>query len=136
MIGSDIFATVLDVTGIPLPADRTIDGVSMLPAFEGKSVERKVPLFWRTHVSRPDSRVALRIDEWKIVGNETMEEFELFQIEKDPREQNDLAESMPEKLAEMKKTLFQVWADIESEGPKEWWHNPMIRPRRESKVAY
>lgn len=136
VIGSDIFATVLDVTGIPLPTDRTIDGVSMRPAFEGKPVKRKIPLFWRTHVSTPSSRVALRIGEWKIVGNDTMEEFELFQIEEDPREQNDLATSMPEKLSEMKKTLFQVWADIENEGPKEWWHNPKIRPRRGSKVAY
>lgn len=136
VIGSDIFATVLDVTGIVLPTDRTIDGVSMLPAFEGMPVERKVPLFWRTHVSRPNSRVAIRIDEWKIVGNETMEEFELFQIEIDPREQNDLAESRPEKLTAMKKTLFQVWADIEAEGPKEWWHNPKIKPRRGSKIAY
>lgn len=136
VIGSDIFATVLDVTGIPLPTDRTIDGVSMLPAFEGKPVDRKIPLFWRTHVSRPDSRVAMRIDEWKIVGNDTMETFALFQIEKDPREQNDLAEEMPEKLAEMKKKLFEVWADIETEGPKQWWRNPKNKPRRGSKVAY
>lgn len=136
VIGSDIFATVLDITGIPLPTDRTIDGVSMLPAFEGRPVERKVPLFWRTHVSRPDSRVALRIDQWKIVGNETMEEFQLFEIDKDPREENDLAEAMPDKLDEMKQTLFQVWADIEEEGPKQWWHDPKIRPRRGSKVGY
>ncbi len=136
VIGSDIFATVLDITGIPLPTDRTIDGVSMLPAFEGRPVERKVPLFWRTHVSRPDSRVALRIDQWKIVGNETLEEFQLFEIEKDPREENDLAEAMPDKLDEMKQTLFQVWADIEEEGPKQWWHDPKIRPRRGSKVGY
>ena len=136
VIGSDIFATVLDITGIPLPTDRTIDGVSMLPAFEGRPVERKVPLFWRTHVSRPDSRVALRIDQWKIVGNETMEEFQLFEIKKDPREENDLADAMPDKLDEMKQTLFQVWADIEEEGPKQWWHDPKVRPRRGSKVGY
>ncbi|MGB7343344.1 MAG: sulfatase-like hydrolase/transferase [Pirellulaceae bacterium] len=136
VIGSDIFATVLDVTGIDLPADRTIDGVSMLPAFQGKPVERKVPLFWRTHVSSADSRIALRIDQWKIVGNDKMDEFQLFQIEEDPREQNDLATSKPDKLAEMKKTLFQVWADIEAEGPKEWWRDVKIKPRRGSTVPY
>lgn len=136
VIGFDIFATVLDIAEIPLPSDRTIDGVSMLPAFEGKPEERTVPLFWRTHVSRPDSRVAMRIGPWKIVGNETMEEFQLFQIEKDPREGHNLAESMPERLEEMKVTLFQVWADIEEEGPRQWWHDPKIRPRRGSKVGY
>lgn len=136
VIGSDIFATVLDVTGIPLPADRTIDGVSMLPAFAGKPVERKVPLFWRTHVSTPGSRVALRIDEWKIVGNDTMEAFELFQIEQDPFEKNDLATAMPDKLEQLRTTLFEVWADIEKEGPQEWWRDVKIKPRRGSTVPF
>ena len=77
VIGTDIFATVLDITSIPLPEDRTIDGVSIVPAFAGKPVERKVPLFWRTHVSPPGDRVALRIGDWKLVGNDTLTEFQL-----------------------------------------------------------
>ncbi|MCX6854534.1 MAG: sulfatase-like hydrolase/transferase, partial [Verrucomicrobia bacterium] len=35
VIGTDIFATVLEVTGVAVPNDRTIDGVSMIPAFAG-----------------------------------------------------------------------------------------------------
>ena len=35
VIGSDIFTTILDIVGIYLPSDRTIDGVSMIPAFSG-----------------------------------------------------------------------------------------------------
>ena len=45
VIGTDIFSTILDIVDIPLPSDRTIDGVSMIPAFEGKPVERRLPLF-------------------------------------------------------------------------------------------
>lgn len=56
---------------IRLPEERTIDGVSMVPAFEGKPVERAVSLFWRTHISFPDSRVAIRVGDWKLVGDET-----------------------------------------------------------------
>jgi len=136
VIGTDIFATVLDVTGTAMPTDRTIDGVSMLPATAGNPVQRKTPLFWRTHVSRPDCRVALRIDDWKIVSNETMTTFKLFQIENDPQEQHDLAASNADKLTQMKKSLFRVWAEIEADGPKEWWRNPKLKPRRGSKVAY
>ena len=120
VIGTDVFATVLDIVGLPLPTDRTIDGVSMLPALEGKQVERTVPLFWRTHVSNPGDRVALRIGDWKIVGNDVLTEFQLFEIQKDWKEENDLAATMPEKTEEMKKTLFEVWEKIEAEGPKEW----------------
>lgn len=136
VVGTDVFATVLEIVGIPLPTDRTIDGVSMLPAFEGKQVERKVPLFWRTHVSQPDDRVALRIGDWKIVGNDALTKFQLFEIQKDWKEENDLAATMPEKTEEMKKTLFEVWKKIEAEGPKEWWLNERQKPAKGGKLNY
>ncbi|QDV41159.1 Arylsulfatase [Stieleria neptunia] len=136
VIGTDIFATVLDITGIPLPTDRTIDGVSMLPAFAGKPVERKIPLFWRTHVSPPGDRVAMRIGDWKIVGDETLSEFQLYEIQKDWKEENDLSVKLPEKTEQMKRTLFQLWADIESEGPDQWWKDERQPPVRGGKLNY
>ncbi|TWT89133.1 sulfatase-like hydrolase/transferase [Neorhodopirellula pilleata] len=136
VVGTDIFATVLDITGIPLPTDRTIDGVSMVPAFAGKPVERKVPLFWRTHVSPPGDRVALRIGDWKLVGDETLTKFQLYEIQKDWKEERDLAAVMPERTEEMKNTLFEVWKGIECEGPAEWWKNERQKPVRGGKVNY
>ena len=125
VIGTDIFATVLDIVGLPLPDDRTIDGVSMRPAFTGAPLERPVPLFWRTHVSQPGDRVAMRIGDWKIVGNDRLTEFQLFEIQKDWKEERDLAAAMPDQLADMKRTLLALWNEIEREGPREWWHrNP------------
>ena len=136
VIGTDVFTTVLDIAGIPLPKGRTIDGVSMLPAFKGKPVSRKIPLFWRTHVSQANDRVALRIGDWKIVGNDTLTKFQLFQIQKDWKEENDLAAKMPEKTEQMKKTLFEVWKNIEEEGPKEWWLNERQKPMRGATLNY
>lgn len=136
VIGSDIFSTILDIVDIPLPTDRTIDGVSMLPALEGKSVTRNVPLFWRTHVSQVNDRSALRIGDWKIVSNDEMTKFMLFEIQKDWKEQNDLAAKMPEKTEEMKKELFKVWKQIEAEGPKEWWLGERNKPMRGAKLNY
>lgn len=136
VIGSDIFSTILDITGIDLPKDRTIDGVSMLPAFEGKELKRPVPLFWRTHVSKADDRLALRIGNWKIVSNDTMDKFLLFDIQKDWKEENDLASKMPEKLQEMKKVLFKTWEDIRKEGPNEWWETEKQKPMKGAKLNY
>ena len=45
VIRSDIFSTVCAVTGVQPPADRVIDGTSILPALEDRPLERKVPLF-------------------------------------------------------------------------------------------
>ncbi|GAA4444369.1 sulfatase-like hydrolase/transferase [Novipirellula rosea] len=136
VIGTDLFATLLDIVDIPLPTDRTIDGVSMLPAFAGKPIEREIPLFWRTHVSSPSDRVAMRIGDWKIVGNETLTEFQLFEIQKDWKEENDLSAKMPEKTEEMKNVLFKLWADIEEEGPNEWWENERQKPAKGGKLSY
>lgn len=136
VIGSDIFATVLDVCGIPLPTDRVIDGVSMLPAFAGQPVERTIPLFWRTHVSGPDDRVAMRIGDWKLVGDETLTKFQLFNIQKDWKEEDNLAAAMPEKTTEMKRILLDLWADIEAEGPREWWENDKQHPKKGGKLSY
>ncbi len=136
VVGTDIFATVLDITGLPLPTRRTIDGVSMLPAFAGQPVTRKVPLFWRTHVSQADDRVALRIGDWKLVGNDTLTKWQLYQIQPDWKEQNDLAAKMPEKTEEMKKIILQVWRDIEAEGPSEWWHSETRPPFKGATYSY
>ncbi|MGJ8694680.1 MAG: sulfatase family protein [Verrucomicrobiaceae bacterium] len=136
VIGTDLFSTILSIVDIPLPADRTIDGVNLLPAADGKPLTRNVPLFWRTHVSQADNRSALRLGDWKIVSNDTMDKFMLFNIQKDWKEENDLANSMPEKLEEMKKALYKVWQDIEAEGPKKWWLNERQKPSKGSKLNY
>ena len=113
-----------------------VDGVSMLPAFAGKPVERKIPLFWRTHVSPPDNRVALRVGDWKLVGDETLSTFQLYEIQKDWKEEQDLSASMPEKTEAMKKRLLDVWKAIEAEGPDEWWKNERQKPVRGGKLNY
>lgn len=136
IIGSDIFATALDVAGVHLPTDRKIDGVSMLPAFDGKPLVRDIPMFWRTHVSLPDSRVAIRIGNWKMVGNETMDVLLLFNVVDDPAETKNLAETFPEKYYEIKQKLFEVWDDIQAEGPGEWWLDPNNPIRKGYKLAY
>ncbi|MBX2851750.1 MAG: sulfatase-like hydrolase/transferase [Phycisphaeraceae bacterium] len=136
VIGTDIFATVLDITGLPLPKDRTIDGVSMAPAFSGKQVERPIPLFWRTHVSKPDDRVAMRVGQWKIVGNDTLTKFQLYHIQKDWKEENDLAAEMPDKTEAMKQQLLDLWKSIEEEGPDQWWKSDRQKPKGGGKLNY
>ncbi|MGI9239973.1 MAG: sulfatase family protein, partial [Verrucomicrobiales bacterium] len=123
VIGSDIFTTALGIAGIGVPQDRTIDGVDIRPAFKGEPVERPVPLFWRTHIAPAKSDAAMRIGDWKIVADRTFSEFQLYEIETDWQEKNDLAAERPEKLAEMKSKFMEVWRGIEAEGPRDWWEN-------------
>ena len=135
IIGSDVFSTILAIAGIPLPDDRTIDGVDIRPVFAEKELTRPVPLYWRNHLARADIHVALRDGEWKILGNASLDKFQLYHIEKDWQEKFDLVLAKPEKLAEMKEKLLTVHAQVEKEGPSEWWRNeaPRRKPRKPKK---
>jgi len=129
VIGSDIFTTMCEIAGVPLPTDRVIDGASMLPAFENKPVNRMKPLYWRTHISSPDSRVAVRIDEWKVVADESLKNFQLFNLKDDPQERTNLANEHPDKYAEMKATLLAHDAEVLGDGP-DWWKKKQPESRR------
>ena len=133
VIGSDIFSTALDITNIPLPADRTIDGVSMVPAFDDKPLKRSIPLFWRTRIAPANSHAALRIGDWKLISNKSFDKFQLYEIQKDWKEEHNLAAEKEEKLEEMKKVFFKVLEGIEKEGPSEWWKNEPARKKKPRK---
>ncbi len=120
VIGTDLFNTVCAIAGAPLPQDRVLDGGSMLPAFEGKPVVRARPLYWRTHISPPACRVAMREGDCKIVGNDDLTRFELYDLKADPEEAHDLAVRQPERLAAMRAGLLKLDAEIRAEGP-DWW---------------
>jgi arylsulfatase A len=105
VIGHDIFTTLCHLASIPIPCDRVIDGVNMLPALKGDELERAQPLYWRTHVSNLDCRVALREGDWKIVGDYKMETFLLFNMSADCKEEHDLSASHPERFADLKAKL-------------------------------
>lgn len=54
---------------------------------------------------RYSPKIALQYGAWKLHYDVTLDHFELFNMEKDPQERNDLAPSHPEQLAEMVERL-------------------------------
>jgi len=117
--GTDILPTLCAMTGTNVPSDRPIDGASILPIFEGKKIKRKVPLYWRydRSLSKPLT-VAMREGNWKILADNKMTKFELYNVRKDIAEEHNLATSEPGRLEVMKKKLVKLHAEIEAEGPK------------------
>ena len=100
--GFDIFATAAAAAGVPLPGDRKIDGVDLVPFVRGERAG--VPhreLFWRSG----HYQVA-RIDDWKLQVNERPPgRAWLFDLEHDPTEQINLAEREPERALAMRRAL-------------------------------
>jgi len=120
VIGSDIFVTAVGIAGAKLPTDRILDGGNLLAALEGRAVERARPLYWRCVIAPGPLKTAMRIGDWKILADEPLTQFELYNLKADPQEKTDLSETQSTKLAEMKSALAQLNTEIETEGP-DWW---------------
>jgi len=118
--GTDILPTLCDMAGVDVPNDRVIDGASILPIFDDKKIERKVPLYWRYDkaLTKPFT-AAMRQGDWKILADNQMTKFELYNLRKDIGEKYNLAESRPQQLRVMKEILTKLHKEIDAEGT-EW----------------
>jgi arylsulfatase len=80
-----------------------MEGISLLPAWEDGSLSRSEPMFWEYRGSR-----AVREGKWKLVA-ERGRDWELYNLEEDRTEMNDVLEQYPERVADMKKK-YDAWA--------------------------
>lgn len=121
VVGSDVFPTMLGIAGVKPPEGRTLDGVNVLPVLTGAStkVARPQPLYWRLHMA-PNAKLAMRVDDWKILANAELTEFELYNLKTDPKEATDLKSAEPQRFAALREQLLKHNAAVDAEGP-DWW---------------
>ncbi|MFP4499644.1 MAG: sulfatase [Candidatus Hydrogenedentota bacterium] len=114
----DLFPTVHEFTGVPMPEGHTIDGVSLAKLLTGKEPLPERTLFWRFR-----RQAAVRQGSWKLVlmppakgkrgkdvGEDTPPEKDahLFHLGNDPGEEHDLSAEHPERVAAMRSAL-ETW---------------------------
>jgi hypothetical protein len=85
-----------------------------------ESPRRASPLYWRLGMAPDGKQIALRDGDWKILADDALESFELYDLRSDPKESRDLSKSDPERFEAMKKRLLAFNANVEAEGP-DWW---------------
>ena len=104
----DLLPTCLDVAGAPYPPNRngepTIppEGRSLVPAFVGKPIQRDA-LYWEHQGNR-----AIRLGKWKLVAA-NREPWELYDMERDRTELDDLAGEYPDRVEELAQQ-WEAWA--------------------------
>lgn len=104
IISLDILPTVLAATGVEPPADKPLDGCNMLPALRGGAPPPTRNLFWCA--GGIEGWWAVRSGNWKLVGEKAR--VGLFDMSNDEPEKNDLAKSLPGKVAELTE-LHDAW---------------------------
>ena len=93
----DFLPTILDDLGISLDENfKKIDGVSLKPIIEGGSMVEKIafsetgnPLDSNTPPKKPNTK-SVRTSKWKLIYNEYNDSKELYDLEKDPDENENL----------------------------------------------
>lgn len=101
VVSLDVFGTACEVANAPLPKNRQIDGVNLLPYLKGETDdEPHNELFWRL-----GKRAALRMGDWKITNNATSNskepKWELYNLKEDLAELNNLAKMNSGQLREL-----------------------------------
>ena len=125
----DIAATCRDLAkaDYPMQVDqlriKPLEGVTLTAAFSGQSLERREPIFWEHEGNR-----AVRDGKWKLVAKETRP-WELYDMEQDRTETNDLASKFPEVLEQLAKK-WDVYAARANVLPLSGWRG------KSGKVSY
>lgn len=110
----DYLPTIMAATGATVPEGLAIDGVNLLPLVDKKpradTEWTRDTLFWQSGYYR-----MVRHKDWKLQVSIRPEKAWLYDLALDPTEQNNLAASHPDKLAELMVLLDQHQAN--SRGP-------------------
>ncbi len=105
----DVMATAVDLAGVSYPRQlggqgiEPMQGVSLRPAFDGLPLARKEPIFWEHEGNK-----AVRDGKWKLVLRHR-ETWQLFNMEADRTELNDLIKQEP-KVAAKLEASWNDWA--------------------------
>ena len=104
---TDIVPTILDLAGISSDSltKAALPGLSLRPLFE-KEIDWEHPI-WYYH----EGNRAIRMGDWKLVAAKD-ESWELFNLEEDRTESNNLANQMPDKALELEKEWTIMLAEI------------------------
>ena len=125
----DFLPTFCDAVGATPP--RGMDGVSLRPVLEGKSVAER-PLFWHyPHYSDQGGRPsgAVRLGEWKLIEFYEDNRTELYNLKDNPGERSNLVVKEAKKAEQLRKLLVEWRKSVSASMPKP---NPNYDPARYS----
>ncbi len=115
----DLMPTIADVCNAGIAKGIKIDGKSLVPLFEGETegfTDRSLFFYWTRKYPELYNNIALQKDNYKLVGhtgyNADISQFELFDINKDPYEQENIILKNTDIARELKNNLDKVFSEL------------------------
>ena len=122
----DFYPTLLEATGLTALPGQTFDGVSLMPALKGGTLERDAIFTYFPHdPGVPDwlpPSIAMNQGDWKLIriffgGENGQHRWKLFNLRNDPGEKNDLVASEPERVKAMDQRIEKFLTDTKAVQP-------------------
>nr|WP_299171569.1 arylsulfatase [uncultured Allomuricauda sp.] len=115
----DVLPTLAQLCNVEIPSDRKIDGKNLVPLLNDKSVDwadRSLFFYWARRYPELYHNIAIQKADYKLVGqtnyNSPIEEFELFNITKDPNEQQNIVEENTSLAMDLKNELKTYYQEL------------------------
>jgi arylsulfatase A-like enzyme len=127
----DLFPTMLELAGAPLPSD--LDAVSLTPVLRGETIDAPRDLYFVRREGGPaylgkDYEALIRGD-WKLLQNDPFSPLELYNLKDDPGETTDLAKANKQVVRDLSAALRR---QIQRGGATAW-QGPKNEPARDVK---
>jgi len=109
----DVMPTLAELAGAEAPPD--IDGISFAPTMLGQSQKQKKHdyLYWEFH--EQGGRQAVRKGRWKTIRLQVKRDpngpLELYDLQADPQEKNNVAPQHPDIIGEMEQIMIEAHTD-------------------------
>ncbi len=130
VIGTDLYPTILELAGEQAPPTQPLDGVSLVPLLRGDGPLEDRALFWHFPAYleayrgmsvpwRTTPAAAVRQGAYKLIEFFESGRLELYDLEADIGEQNDLAEAMPREVEKLYKRMKAWRQTVNAPVPRE-----------------
>jgi uncharacterized sulfatase len=114
----DILPTLVDVGGGELPSNQIYDGKSILPVLTDNNYNNLRPLFWHyPHYHHDKPSGAVRLGKYKLIEFYDDSHLELYNLEEDVGEKNNLLDEMPSKANQLWSLLYNWRLSVNAEMP-------------------
>ena len=115
----DIMPTIAELCHVNLPKDKKIDGKSLMPLVSeenGDWIDRSLFFYWTRRYPELYNNISLLKGEHKLVGNTNynapIEDFELYDLEKDPYEQHNIIQKNKSTANTLKAEMDNIYNEL------------------------
>jgi len=133
VISMDLYPTLLEIAGVKDAANKTVDGVSLVPLLRQNGKLQRDALFWHYphyqhyQLGGTTPYSAIHFGDFKLVEFHDDMRVELYNLREDIGEKRDLAKEMPTKVEELRNRLHAWRTEVGAQMPT---RNPNYDPSK------